>query len=348
MINLFTLNKGRLYQQSYQEYCARHLAYQEAATQGVAAAVPPMQAIWIDLIDPTEEEIHLIESDFKIELPRLQDLGDLEASARFFETENALHLRNDFLIDEAKVRNIPVAFVLANDILFSMHTEDLPVFRLVRMRAHTKPGTVNSAKDVLIDLYATDIEHSADAIEEMYKRLEIIGKRVLERTSLPDADAAIILKSVAYEEDINGHIRCNIMDTRRALSFLMRHKLLDAEQQNDAYQILGDIESIENHSAYLFDKLNFILAAVSGFVNVNQNKITKIFSVASVALMPPTLVASIYGMNFSLPEFKWGVGKYLFGHEFSFGIFGYFWVICLMVLSALAPLLWFKKKGWLD
>lgn len=338
MINLFTLNKGRLYQQVYQ------------LNQDVNIPKPtPQQAIWVDLIDPSEEELNLIEKDFHVELPRLGDLGDLEASARFFESDDgALHLRTDFLVDETKVRNISVAFVLANDVLFAIHSEDLPVFRLVRMRAHTKPGTVNSAKDVLIDLYATDIEHSADVIEEMYKRLEVIGKRVLEKTSLPDADAGIILKSVAYEEDINGHIRCNIMDTRRALSFLMRYRLLDSEQQNEAYQILRDIDSIENHSAYLFDKLNFILAAISGFVNVNQNKITKIFSVVSVALMPPTLVASFYGMNFDLPELTWGVGQTFLGHTFKYGIFGFGLVIVLMIILGLAPLYYFKKKGWLE
>ncbi len=332
MINYFCLHKGRLQQQNDAQW-----------------QIEKNMPIWVDMIDPNKEELDFIEQHFHVELPRLEDLGDLEASARFFEnSDGCLHLRTDFLIDEGKVRNISVAFVLTKDILFSMHYEDLPVFRLVRMRAHTKPGYVHHAKDVLLDLYATDIEHSADAIEDMYERLKTMGQQVLQKPSLPDRDAAVILKHVAYEEDINGHIRCNIMDTRRALSFLMRHKLLNDGQKSEAHQILRDIESIENHSAYLFDKLNFILAAISGFVNVNQNKITKIFSVASVALMPPTLVASIYGMNFNLPEFGWGHGLTFFGHQFNYGIWGYLFVICLMIASAVAPMLYFKKKGWLE
>ncbi len=289
--------------------------------------------IWIDVLDPVEEDIIRIKENFNINLPDTETLGDLEASARFFELDEHLHLRTDFLIDEDKVRNVRVAFILSENILFSVHKEDLPVFRLVRMRAHNRPGSVNNAKDVLLDLYSTDIEHSADAIEEIYTRLEYIGQTMLQ-PKLTDTDAADLLHKIAYEEDINRRVRCNIMDTRRALSFLMRNKLLDESQQQETLQILRDIDSIENHTLYLFDKLNFIIDATVGFVNINQNKITKIFSVVSVALMPPTLVASIYGMNFQLPEFKWGIWGYLF-------------VLFYMFLSALLPMLFFKRKGWL-
>ena len=290
--------------------------------------------IWIDVVDPVEEDITHIKNVFNITLPDTETLGDLEASARFFEQDNHLHLRTDFLIDEDKVRNIRVAFILMDNILFSIHKEDLPVFRLVRMRAHNRPGSVNNAKDVLLDLYSTDIEHSADAIEEIYNRLENIGQTMLQ-PKLTDTDAADVLHKIAYEEDINRRVRSNIMDTRRALSFLMRNKLLDEGQQQETLQILRDIDSIENHTLYLFDKLNFIIDATVGFVNINQNKITKIFSVVSVALMPPTLVASIYGMNFQLPEFSWGT-------------WGYVFVLLYMLLSALLPMLFFKRKGWLQ
>jgi magnesium transporter len=289
--------------------------------------------VWIDIVDPTSEDSEYILKNFNIHLPNLDDLGDIEASARFFELEGHLHLRTDFLIDENKVRNIRVAFILTDTILFSVHKEDLPVFRLVRMRAHNRPGTVNNAKDVLLDLYSTDIEHSADAIEEIYNRLEKISQTMLQ-PKLTDADATDVLHKITYEEDINRRVRGNIMDTRRALSFLMRHKLLNEDQQNETLQILRDIDSIENHTQYLFDKLNFITDTTVGFVNINQNKITKIFSVVSVALMPPTLVASIYGMNFPLPEFKWG-------------IWGYVFVLGYMIASAILPMWFFKRKGWL-
>ena len=143
-----------------------------------------------------------------------------------------------------------------------------------------------------------------------------------------------VLGSIARHEDLNGKIRRNMMDTRRAVSFLMRSKILSAEQFEDARQILRDIESLDNHTAFLFDKINFLMDATVGFININQNKIIKLFSVASVALLPPTLIASIYGMNFQfMPELSW---KY--GYPFALG---------LMIASAALPMLYFRRKGWL-
>jgi magnesium transporter len=133
---------------------------------------------------------------------------------------------------------------------------------------------------------------------------------------------------------LNGRIRRNVMDTRRALSFLMRSKLLSDEQQEEARQILRDIDSLENHTAFLFDKINFLMDATVGFININQNKIIKIFSVVSVALMPPTLLASIWGMNFAyMPELRSAMG-----YPFAIG---------MMLISALIPLVYFRKKGWM-
>ena len=118
-----------------------------------------------------------------------------------------------------------------------------------------------------------------------------------------DRTAGEALSAIAREEDLNGRIRRNVMDTRRALSFMMRSRMLNAEQFEEARQILRDIDSLDSHTAFLFDKINFLMDATVGFININQNKIIKIFSVASVALLPPTLIASIYGMNFKhMPE----------------------------------------------
>ncbi len=319
MINLFVLQKGRLAQEQVDE---RNELLQH-------------KPIWIDVVSPDDEELAWIKEAYGVVLPELEDLGDLEASARYFEGEDEnIHIRTDFLLaeDEAS-RNVRVAFVLTRDVLFSIHDEDLPVFRLVRLRARMRPGSVRNAKDVLMDLYATDAEYSADSIEEIYERLEEASRRVLAE-NVTDAAAADVLETIAREEDLNGRIRRNVMDTRRAVSFLMRSQLLSAEQQDEARQILRDIDSIENHTAFLFDKINFLMDATVGFININQNKIIKLFSVVSVALMPPTLIASIYGMNFKLmPELDWAGG--------------YPWAIALMAVSAAVPLGYFRRKGWL-
>jgi len=125
-----------------------------------------------------------------------------------------------------------------------------------------------------------------------------------------------------------------VMDTRRAISFMMRSRLLNAEQFEEARQIMRDIDSLDSHTTFLFDKINFLMNATVGFININQNQIIKLFSVASVGLLPPTLIASIYGMNFDfMPETHWP--------------YGYPFAIALMVASVVVPFLYFRRKGWL-
>jgi magnesium transporter len=133
------------------------------------------------------------------------------------------------------------------------------------------------------------------------------------KQDVDDRAAGEALAAIAREEDLNGRIRRNVMDTRRAVSFMMRSRMLNAEQFEEARQILRDIDSLDSHTAFLFDKINFLMDATVGFININQNKIIKIFSVASVALLPPTLIASIYGMNFKfMPELDWQPWGYPF------------------------------------
>jgi len=321
MINVFVLQNGRLNQVPI------------ASRADLENATP----VWLDLTDPDEDERAWVKAIYGVSLPGEDEVSDIEASARYYEAENGdLHLRTDFLLEEedGPSRVVTVAFILSGKMLFSMHSDDLPVFRLVRMRARSRPGSIGDYMDVLLDLYATDAEYSADALEGIYESLEEVSQRVLQK-EFTDQDAAAALNAIAHEEDLNGRIRRNMMDTRRAVSFLMRGRLLNAEQFDDARQILRDIESLDGHTSFLFDKVNFLMDATVGFININQNKIIKIFSVASVAFLPPTLIASIYGMNFHkwFPELDW-----TYGYPFALG---------LMVASAIAPLWYFRRRGWL-
>jgi magnesium transporter len=237
---------------------------------------------------------------------------------------------------------VRVAFILnlVNDdlrskgVLFSIHDEDVPVFRLLRMRARRAPGLIEDAKEVLLKLFDADAEYSADTLEDIYVQLEKVSTQVLSG-DMTDALAGIVLGAIARHEDLNGRIRRNMMDTRRAVSFMMRSKMLNAEQFEDARQILRDIDSLDSHTAFLFDKINFLMDATVGFININQNKIIKIFSVASVALLPPTLIASVYGMNLKFPELEF------------FGGWSYPYTVALMAASAVVPMWYFRKRGWL-
>ncbi|MFC0167032.1 magnesium/cobalt transporter CorA [Pseudoduganella danionis] len=320
MINVFVLQNGRLNQ----------------VPIDTRADLEQVEPVWVDLTDPTDDERAWVKTIYGVTLPGEDEVKDIEASARYYEAENGdLHLRTDFLLEEedGPSRIVTVAFILARKMLFSVHTDDLPVFRLVRMRARSRPGSIADYMDVLLDLYATDAEYSADALEGIYQNLEEVSGRVLQE-EFTDQDAAAALNAIAHEEDLNGRIRRNMMDTRRAVSFLMRGRLLNSEQFEEARQILRDIESLDGHTSFLFDKINFLMDATVGFININQNKIIKIFSVASVAFLPPTLIASIYGMNFKwLPELEWSLG--------------YPFALLLMVTSAIAPFWYFRRRGWL-
>src|SRR6186713_2167861 len=304
MLNIFTLANGRLVQEEIE-------ALEELSK---------FQPIWVDLESPTVEEKRWVKQYFGLSIPEDAMDEDIEESARFYEEDNGdLHIRSDFLIADAEQpRTVRVAFILnlVNDslrskgVLFSIHDEDVPVFRLLRLRARRAPGLIEDAKEVLLKLFDADAEYSADTL------------------------AGIVLGEIARQEDLNGRIRRNVMDTRRAVSFMMRSRVLNAGQFEEARQILRDIDSLDSHTAFLFDKINFLMDATVGFININQNKIIKLFSVASVALLPPTLIASIYGMNFkAMPELDWSLG--------------YPYALVLMVLSVIAPFWYFRRKGWL-
>ncbi|MGE5116636.1 MAG: magnesium/cobalt transporter CorA [Betaproteobacteria bacterium] len=319
MLNVFTLANGRLIQ----------------AEIDSAQALAHVNPVWVDLESPTPEEKGWISERFGLALPDNIVEENLEESARFYEEDNGeLHIRTDFLIDDPQApRNVRVAFILHGKVLFSVHREDLPVFRLLRLRARRIPALIEDAKDVLLKLYDADAEYSADVLEGIYDNLEAVSARVLKK-ALADPDAAEVLAAIAREEDLNGRIRRNVMDTRRAVSFMMRSRMLNAEQFEESRQILRDIDSLDSHTAFLFDKINFLMDATVGFININQNRIIKIFSVASVALLPPTLIASIYGMNFhSIPELQWD--------------WGYPFALALMIVSVVTPFWYFRRKGWL-
>ncbi|WP_374086950.1 CorA family divalent cation transporter [Methylomicrobium lacus] len=254
--------------------------------------------IWIDLVAPTFDDRLWIGDIFGIEIPDPDKLSDLEASARFYVEENGeIHLHSDFLLDKEDVsRNVVVAFILYRDILFSIRKEELPVFRLQRLRALSQPNYVANSNDMLLDLYAANAEYSAGALEDVYLALEVVGNQVLSK-QMSDEEAAKILNDIAIEEDLNGRIRRNVMDTRRAVSFLMRSKLLAKEQLEYSQQVLRDIESLDGHTAFLFDKINFLMDAAVGFININQNKVIKRLTVVSVIFMPLNILASIGGMS---------------------------------------------------
>ena len=299
-------------------------------------------AIWIDLIDPSDEERTVLEKRLDQTLAEERELEDLEASARFFEDEDGLHLHSFFycLDDDDYADIATVGFTIRDGRLFTLRERDLPAFRLYRMRSRREKMIDGNAYELLLDLFETKIEQLADVIENIYADLEKLSRVVLstqdksekEKRNGTEFDDA--LSDLTELEDMSSKVRLCLMDTQRALSFLLRKTRLPNNQLEQARDIMRDIESLQPHNESLFQKVNFLMQAAMGFINIEQNRIMKFFSLVSVMFLPATLVASTYGMNFEfMPELHFQ--------------YGYPMAIGLMICAAATPYLYFKRKGWL-
>ena len=277
-------------------------------------------AIWLDLLEPTGEEREMLQEGLGQSLASFLELEDIEASARFFEDE------------ENYADLASVAFTIRDGRLFTLRDRELPAFRLYRMRSRSQRLLECNAYEVLLDLFETKIEQLADVIENVYADLEKLSRVILNGTQDEAFNEA--LNTLTEQEDTSSKVRLCLMDTQRALGFLVRKTRLPPNQLEQAREILRDIESLQPHNESLFQKVNFLMQAAMGYINIEQNKIMKFFSVVSVMFLPATLVASTYGMNFEfMPELHF---KY-----------GYPMAIGLMIGAALTPYIYFKRKGWL-
>jgi magnesium transporter len=293
--------------------------------------------IWIDLINVTKAERNYVGQHFGLTLPDPGDATDLEVSSRFhIENSGDIHLHSNFLLDRAgSSRSIPVAFILHQGILFTLRNEELPVFRLQRLRAHAQPGYVADCLDLVLDLYGADVEYSADSLEDIYTTLGTVGRQVLSE-AITDTEAAAILGDIAEEEDLNGRIRGNILDTQRALNFLMRSRTLSSEQFEESKQVLRNIESLNSHTSFLFDKINFLMDATIGFININQNRRINKLTVFGVVFMPINILAGMGGMS----EFSMMTQ----GIPWPIAYAGFLAVSCLMGVITFMGLRYFEKK----
>ena len=316
MLRAFNLSKGRLI-----EAKAAPLSVQELRATA-----------WIDLLEPSEEERNLVDALYPASLPDADDVEEIEASARYFSDEHGVHVHSSFLYQtEGRTRMSTVAFTLQPDQLLTLRDVELADFRLMRMRARRGQVEATSPLGVLTALFDQKVENLADWVEDLHRKLQEVSHLVLE---VEDASMEEAIDDLAHVEDTNGNVRLCLMDTQRSLSFLIRNIRQHPKEVEICQEMLRDIDSLLSHTNFLFEKVNFLMDAALGFINIEQNRIIKIFSIAAVVFLPPTLVASIYGMNFHLmPELGWRAG--------------YPMALGLMVLAGLAPYWYFKRKGWL-
>ena len=289
-------------------------------------------ARWIDLVAPEEDELALLNAMRRGSLPDIDDVEEIESSARFFIDEQGIHVHSLFLYQsEGRHRTTTVAFVLSNDQLLTLRDSEVADFRLMRMRARRGWVKVDDPFDILLSVLEQKVENMADNLENMHRQLENVSQIVLEDENSVMEDA---IDRLAKLEDSNGKTRLCLMDTQRSISFLQRHLRNDVERRATCLEIQHDLDTLMTHTNFLFEKINFLMDTAQGFINIEQSQIIKTFSIAAVVFLPPTMVASVYGMNFRImPELDWALG--------------YPFALLLMFLSGLAPYLYFKYKGWL-
>ncbi|MDD4328624.1 MAG: magnesium/cobalt transporter CorA [Aliarcobacter sp.] len=287
--------------------------------------------IWIDMLLPTLQEIRAVEKMFDMQFPTKQETEEIELSSRYWEENNRIEINSYFLInDNNSAFNETVSFILQGNLLISVRYKKLQSFDTFTKKLLISPREFKTGYSIFCQIIDIRIDADADTIENLSKEITKIRKHVFTDYSNDDEE---ILEKISTFEDLNMKIRENLTDKQRILSSLLKsQKFVDDKQELPI--MLKDIKSLIEHTNFNFERLDYLQNIFIGILNIEQNKVIKIFTIVNVIFLPPTLIASIYGMNFEiLPELHWE--------------YGYLFSIAFMIASSITPILIFKKKGWI-
>ena len=306
----------------------------DSASQAKAARVP----VWIDLLSPTEEEVLEVEKRFGIEVPTREEMQEIELSSRLYDENGALFLTVSVLSQAASdaPQTEAVTFILVKKTLITLRYADPVPFKTFIRRVKRTPSLASGCEAVLFGLLEQIVDRLADIMEQTALDLEGLSEKVFANAEDRgiDRDHREILRQIGRAGNLSGKAKDSLLNLHRLGLFLSTQSRFKKDAKARLKIISRDIVSITEHANFIANKVTFLLDATLGMISLEQNNIIKIFSVAAAAFLPPTLIASIYGMNFKLmPELDWA--------------FGYPLAIGLMILSAVLPLLYFKRKGWL-
>ncbi|MEA4935806.1 Magnesium transport protein CorA [bioreactor metagenome] len=284
--------------------------------------------IWIDLNDVSDAIETELEQFLKIYIQEDEEIEEIELSSRYIQTEDSIVANSNFLLDTFQIQ--PVSFILKNGILVSVRDAELKSFNETIKKIYADTKSYSTGYHVLVALLETRVEYDADLIEDITDQITNLSKTLNTEDDL-DQDILMSIKDLQEKVMI---IRQNIIDKQRVVSNMLKSTLFPKELLPKLTMVIRDINSLFEYTRFGFDRLDYLQDTFLGLVNIQQNKIIKIFTVVSVIFMPPTLIASMYGMNFKfMPELDWK-----FGYPFS---------IFLMVAFAVGVLLYFRRKKWL-
>ncbi len=301
------------------------------------AAQDPSRIVWIDLFEPTQQEETQIEKLFSIDIPTADEMREIELSNRLYHENGALYTTFTIITkaDTALPDIASVTLVLVGNTMISVRYSDPQPFRMLQERLQ-KTGVCTGAT-VLAGLMEAIINRMADILENIGHQMDGMTQSLFRvRNDGQKADFEEALRHVALNGDAISKARESLVSINRMIGFLMHAAPFAAgKPEHDRVRtLLHDIAALSDHANFLSGKVNFLLDATLGMINIEQNAIIKIVSVGTVVFLPPTLVASVYGMNFKIiPELQWD--------------YGYPMALCIMVLSAFLPYKFFKSKGWL-
>ena len=286
------------------------------------------QLIWIDLNDVSDEIETELEQFLKIYIQEDEEIEEIEMSSRYMQTDDSIVANSNFLQTDYTLE--PVSFILKNGILVSVRNRELKSFNETVKKIYANSRNFLTGYHVLVTLFETRVEYDADMIEDATDLITQLSKTLNTEDDL-DQDILIRIKDMQEKVMI---IRQNIMDKQRVVSNMMKCNFFPEDLRPRLTMIIKDINSLFEYTRFGFDRLDYLQDTFLGLVNLQQNKIIKIFTVVSVIFMPPTLIASIYGMNFKfLPELNW-----TYGYPFS---------ILLMIAFSGIVLIYFRRKKWL-
>jgi magnesium transporter len=302
----------------------------------------PEGPIWLDLVSPTLPEDWAVEAAFGVAVPTREEMAEIEPSSRLYIENNARVMTATLLFNSETERPsiTPVTFILSGNRLITVRYENPKPFAIVAAKlARNSPAGVNGEL-IMIEILDAIIDRAADVLERTAADMEVVSRRIFERRGArddPRQSYQVILRSIGRKGDLTSKIRESLVSIGRLVLFLANEAegmKLPRDQLALVKSMARDVHSLTDHSTFLANKITFLLDATLGMVSLEQNNVIKIFSVVAVTLMPPTLIASIYGMNFKhMPELDWK--------------FGYPVSIVLMIIAAVAPYMYFKWKKWL-
>ncbi len=297
--------------------------------------------LWIDMFHPSIKEQRAVENFMEVSLQTKQQVEEIESTSKYSETENAIISNSNFFmhIGESFVAE-PVSFIISNEgVLVTVRDSESRTFRETEKRLQMNYRSYSTGYHIFITLLEIRIDFDADIVEYLAKLIAIMGKDIHAEDSIDKE----VLQRISVLQENTILLRENIFDRQRVLSAILR----STRYPNDIYPrlqlMIKDVASLINHADFSVQRLDYIQGTAMGLINIEQNEIVKIFSVAAVIFMPATLIASIYGMNFKvMPELQWSTT--INGWTIPLG---YMFAILLMLLSSGLTILYFRYKKWL-